>query len=420
MDRSDIDRYIEAHTAEAEALLKELGRIPAPTRQEDRRAEFVCRWLKNAGLEARIDEAKNVIAVLEPADRAAEEARAAAGPGQAGPAKKDPHAPASPMTAFLAHTDVVFPDTEPLPMTQEGSILKAPGIGDDTANLVHLMLGARWLSAHRAELRKGVLIAANACEEGLGNLDGCRAVFDRYGDRIDEFYSFDCGFGDVVCGAVGSHRCRIRVRAKGGHSYSAFGAENAIHTAARLICALYEIEPYGDAKTTFNVGTIRGGTTVNSIAETAEFLYEYRSESEEGLAFMKKKMEAVLASFRQSGHQIETELLGVRPGMGDIDRAAFEQWTDRNLERIRPYVTSVRITDRVRRGSAVPGDPYLPRKRSASTDANIPLSRGVFANTIGTVVTGNAPTRAEWADLSSIPAGLHIVLSLMETCLADS
>ena len=110
---------------------------------------------------------EDVIAVLEPADRAAEDTRAAAGPGQAGPAKKDPHAPASPMTAFLAHTDVVFPDTEPLPMTQEGSILKAPGIGDDTANLVHLMLGARWLSAHRAELRKGVLIAANACEAGL-------------------------------------------------------------------------------------------------------------------------------------------------------------------------------------------------------------------------------------------------------------
>ena len=393
MENAAIGTYVQNHTAEAVSLLKELGRIPAPTRSEDLRAAFVRDWFVRNGLPAEIDGAKNVIVCLE-----------------AG----------SPMTAYLAHTDVVFPDTEPLPMREDGPILFAPGIGDDTANLVHLMLGARYLFENRSRLKKSVLIAANACEEGLGNLDGCRALFDRFGGRIDAFYSFDCGFGQVICKAVGSHRYRVTVRAKGGHSFSAFGSENAIHTASRLICSLYEIEPYRGAKTTFNVGTISGGTTVNSIAETAEFLYEYRSESEEGLAFMKKEMETVLDRFRAAGHAVETELLGVRPGTGALDQTAFDRWTEHNIELIRPFAESFSPSAEAVRLYAEAGranERGQIRTRSASTDANIPLSRGIFANTIGTAVTCGAHTRGEWVDLTSVPAGLGIALMLMSECL---
>ena len=172
---------------------------------------------------------------------------------------------------------------------------------------------------------------------------------------------------------------------------------------------------------------IEGGTTVNSICADCSLLYEYRSETEKGLAFMKKEMESVLESFCAAGHRIETELLGVRPGTGTLDREAFEKWTDRNVSLIRPYVESCRISEGACRlyaeAGRMPADETRTRpacavrKRSASTDANIPLSRGIFANTIGTAVCGGSHTRKEWMDLASIPAGLGIALTLMEECL---
>ena len=259
-----VEAYAESCRTEQAELLRTLGRLPAPTRNEELRAEFCRDWLTSQGAEdVYIDEAKNVICAL-----GCEEGRD--------------------IIVFAAHTDIVFPDTETLPMREEAGKLYAPGIGDDTANLVNLLLAARYLIQNKTEFACGVLIVANACEEGLGNLDGIRAVFDRYGSYIRGFYSFD-GHMPMCCnGAVGSFRYRITCRTTGGHSYGDFGRPNAIHLLCGLVEELYQIEPPQSARTTFNVGRIEGGTTVNSIAQQASMLYEFRSTAQDCLEEMEE------------------------------------------------------------------------------------------------------------------------------------
>ena len=136
-----IEAYVSEHQIEAEELLLELGKIPAPSHQEEKRAEYVQQWLLSQGAEdVSIDDAKNVICRI-----GLEEYRD--------------------IVVFMAHTDIVFPDTEPLKMILEGRKLYAPGIGDDTANLVNLMMSAKYVIQNKPKLKLGFLIVANSCEE---------------------------------------------------------------------------------------------------------------------------------------------------------------------------------------------------------------------------------------------------------------
>ena len=371
MDQTTLDRitrYAETCRAEQLDLLRTLGRIPAPTRQEDLRAAFCRDWfLANGFPDVRIDAAKNVICEI-------------------GPQEGD-------LMVFAAHTDVVFPDTDPLPMREENGRLYAPGVGDDTANLVNLMLAARCLL--RSGPRRGFLIVANACEEGLGNLDGTKAIFAAYGSRIRAFCSFDCDLPRCVDGAVGSHRWRIICRTRGGHSWSDFGQPNAIEILCGLVERLYRIVPPAEARTTFNVGRFEGGSTVNSIAQEASVLYEYRSVSQTCLEIMEKRFREAVDACRDRGGELTVELLGVRPGDGPVDPAAQAAFTEQNAALIRTFWD----------GSVDLGP--------ASTDSNVPLSLGVPANTIGTVRGGLAHTREEWVDLASLTPGLKLALALM-------
>nr|MCR5181398.1 M20/M25/M40 family metallo-hydrolase [Clostridia bacterium] len=343
--KSRVGSFAETHIDEAEDLLRELGRIPAPTRYEEKRAEFIRDWLIRQGAEnVRIDSMKNVI-------------------WEAGTGDHED------VIIWAAHMDVVQPDTEAYPMSEEGRILRAPGIGDDTANLVNLLMGAKYLIENRPALDCGFVICANSCEEGLGNLDGSKELMRQYEGRVRAFYSFDCYLGQCIDRAVGSHRYRITVNVQGGHSWSNFGRASAIKIMADLIEELYGIPLPEDApgdKTTFNVGVIRGGTTVNSIPQKAEILYEYRSTSEESLSYMKGEMEKVIDGFRDRC-DVEVELLGVRPGNGDLDAAKLKEFTGLSDDVIGQY-----YDEPVWHGAA-------------STDSNIPLSKGIPANTIGTV-----------------------------------
>lgn len=371
MERERIDGFIEQHKEEAILLLQELGKIPAPSHKEDRRAAFCKKWFEEKGCrEVRIDGAQNVICMFN-CDQYED------------------------MVVLMAHTDVVFDDMEELPVRRQDNILMAPGIGDDTANLVNLMMGAAFLAEHQDQLAAGILVVANSCEEGLGNLKGCREIFNQYGNRIRAFYSFDGYMSMCTSIPVGSHRYRIQVLARGGHSYQDFGRDNAIHIAAQIIDALYRISPPKTSVTTYNVGKINGGTTVNSIAQEAVILYEYRSSSETCLQEMKEKFCAVIEKFRAQGKKVNVEILGIRPGAGEIDRQVFDRWTADNIACIREVY-----------------DGELDRSPN-STDANIPLSLGIPANTIGTVKGGGAHTREEWVDLNSIPGGMGIVLRIL-------
>lgn len=157
--KAQVEAYAEECRTEQLELLRTLGKMPAPTRKEDFRAAFCRDWLRAQGAEnVRIDSAKNVICKL-------------------GPDTEE-------LVVFAAHTDIVFPDVENLPLREEGGKLFAPGIGDDTANLVNLLMAAKYLIQKQTALEYGVLVVANACEEGLGNLDGTKALFAKYGTRI--------------------------------------------------------------------------------------------------------------------------------------------------------------------------------------------------------------------------------------------
>ncbi len=370
MTNDEIRAYAEEHYDEAVQLLKEIAVIPSPTRHEDKRAMFIQKWINNLGGNAKIDHAKNVLCKI--------------------PGKSEK------IIVFAAHTDIVFDANVPLAIKEEGNRLYCPGIGDDTANLVVLLLILKYVLQSNIQPEYTLLFAADACEEGLGNSDGTREIFRKYGDRIQEFYSFDCYLGYCISDAVGSHRYQISVKVDGGHSYRDFGRPNAIVELADLLQRLYRIVPPTEKKTTFNVGKIEGGTSVNTIAEYAEMLYEFRSPSQSCLQQMETAFWEEIQKSEKQDVQFEVKTIGIRPGTAITDTEALQKWTDRNADIIRKWYN---------------GDMYL---EANSTDANIPLSMDIPANTIGVVYGNGAHTTEEWIEPESLKPGLCIALELLQ------
>jgi len=360
--------WCRLHEQETLKLLKTLGKIPAPSHHEEKRAEFVRAWLEAQGAQnVHIDDALNVVYPIG--------------------VTKD-----NPVVVVMAHTDIVFPDTQELEMREENGKLYAPGIGDDTANLVTLLMAAKYVAQHDVQPKTGVLLVANACEEGLGNLKGSKQIMQDYAGRIVELISLDGGLKSVVNVAVGSCRMRVTIHAQGGHSFSRFGNTNAIVQMSRLVTLLYEKTPPKKAKTTYNAGVIEGGTTVNSICAECSLLYEYRSEDRDCLREMDEFFWQTIEKCRAEGMHIDVEVLGIRPCNGDVDPDRLRELTCR-MKAIMQEFTGFEIIE-----------------RSGSTDANSALALGVPAVTIGAIYGEGAHTRGEWVDLSTLPIGQKIAL----------
>lgn len=368
---SIIETFVEQNREETILLLKELAVIPAPSHHEEKRAQFCLDWLQGQGAkEAYIDEAGNVVFPYHCAGK-------------------------SRWTAFMAHMDVVFPDTVPFSVVEDRERLAVPGVGDDTANLVNLLMCIKFLiQNHLAPAGMGILFVANTCEEGLGNLKGCRAVFEQYGGGIEEMISFDCYLGVLVWRAVGSQRYKITVKTRGGHSYADFGETSAIQVIAGIVCRLYQTEVPPEGKTTYNVGIIEGGTSVNTIAESAAICYEFRSDRQSSLACMEKALWQILDSYQNQGADVQAEVLGIRPcGSGEVPPDRFQALVKRQ-SRIIEQAT---------------GKPV--ELIAGSTDANIPLSLGIPAITFGTVAGAGAHTYGEWIDKGSMAMGQKVALA---------
>lgn len=375
----EVSRYVDAHRAEAEDLLVTLGAIPAPSHHEEKRAAFVRDWLAAHGAQnVSIDSAGNVLCGIQTEEH-------------------------EDLAVFTAHTDIVFPDTETIRIVKKDGRLYAPGIGDDTACLVSLLMAAAYLLEKKPPLATGVLIAADACEEGLGNCAGCWEIMRTCGSRVKSFCSFDTYLGRLISRAVGSYRYRVTVKTPGGHSWRDSGNKNAIAVLSQIIGQMYVIPVPEGGRTTRNVGTVEGGSTVNSIAESASMLCEFRSTDRENLDFMQSRFREILERFdAQEDVQVQTEVIGVRPCSGDVDPAALDACTQANRDVIRTFYDG-------------PLD-----EQAGSTDANIPLSMGIAANTIGTIGGGLSHTREEWIDLSSLPVGGKITLGcILQTVLKD-
>ncbi|MBP0980280.1 MAG: M20/M25/M40 family metallo-hydrolase, partial [Oscillospiraceae bacterium] len=313
----------------------ELAQVPAPSNKEEKRAA----WVKNffdslGGTQSYIDDALNVVLPLncEGCDE---------------------------ITVFMAHMDVVFPDETPLPLEVRDGKVFCPGICDDTANLTTLLLMAKYILENNLSARKGILLVANTGEEGLGNLKGVRALMDKFGSRVKEFITFDGPGTNIINRAVGSHRYQVEIDTEGGHSYSRFWNRNAIAYLASLIDTLYTMKVPTRGKTTYNVGIISGGTSVNTIAQHAEMLYEYRSDDREDLAEMEAHFKAALDFYRTKGIQVKCTLVGDRPCGAPVDEEKHNALIARADAALRTY-----------RG-------VEPKLGAASTDCNIPLSMGI-------------------------------------------
>lgn len=375
----EFQAYLKNSYDQLLSLTYALCAVPAPSHHEEARAAFCLKWLEENGLQgAFIDKALNVV----------------------WPYRLDEH---DRMLVMMAHTDTVFPDAEPFAVKVEGDRAFCPGIGDDTVNVAMLMLLMRYVSRTAPRTECGLLFVLNSCEEGLGNLKGVRQIFADYGSRVREFITLDGDCDVIVNQAVGSTRYRISLDTEGGHSFGAFGNRNAIERMARLVSRLYDVKmpERPGAKTTYNVGVISGGTSVNTIAQHAEMLYEYRSSSRECLEEMKRSFEAIIEKTRPECLRLEVEVLGERPCAAEIDPAAGQALLSRAQEAIQTVAHL---------------DASL---RSGSTDCNIPLSLGIPAICFGASTGKGAHTYQEYIDLTRLPAAYEIVARTLNTYFID-
>lgn len=342
-------------------LLEKLCRIPAPSGYEDRRTAFITDWLqKEARIPSSTDSAKNVLVFFGP--------RAAGG-------KK--------LTLLTAHTDTVFPDMEPMPLVRDEHRISCPGVGDNTACVAILML---YLKYRKGELEASpvpLLFAFNTCEEGLGNLKGIRRLLEDYAEQIREVTAFDGGVKGICNQAVGSLRYQVTIRTRGGHSFNDFGNASAVEAMTDLIQRIYRLPVPDNGKNTYNVGTIQGGTSVNSIPQSCTCLLEYRSDCRESLSIMKENFRQMVQRFQQqrSGIHLEMSLIGERPCSGKVDPAALSSLTRRASASIK----------------AIAGT--TPTIGSGSTDCNIPLSLGIPAICFGGLLGDGVHTREEYVQI---------------------
>ncbi len=353
--------------------LKELCFIPAPSHFEQERAEYCKRWLEQYGAKGvYIDDALNVIYPIN-CDKSDK------------------------ITVFAAHTDTVFPDREPMPYFEDEEKVHCPGCADDTASVVSLLLAAKFYTENNISPENGIMFVCNSCEEGLGNLKGTRKLFEDFKGRIDSFITLDSNLNVVADHSVGSHRYELTVLTEGGHSFGKFGNKNAIAELCKIVNEIYKIKvPAKEGtKTTYNVGTIEGGTSVNTIAQSAKMLCEYRSDDKECLDFMQAEFKRIFDEAAKST-EIKVEVVGERPcsitAKSEIDK----------LKQIIIPIIEETINEKV-------------ICQSSSTDCNIPLALGVKALCIGSNNHAGQHTREEWVDKESIVTGTVITI---KSCLA--
>jgi di/tripeptidase len=270
-------------------------------------------------------------------------------------------------------------------------------LGDNSTGVAGILWLAQTLRDFDLRPAADLWLAANVGEEGLGDLRGMRAVVEHFGDEPTYIVVEGGLYGQISHQAIGVRRFRIQVNAPGGHSWGSFGNASAIHELGQLIVRLSQMTVPAEPKTTFNVGVIEGGTTINSIAQAAHLLLDLRSEDEAELARLVQTVEKIVAKAnggkngRADGVTVTMELIGNRPA-GRIARdTPLVQWATAALHQM--GCNEVR---------------YI----AGSTDANIPLSRGVTAVCIGLTQSGNAHRLDEYMDPTYLPQGLGQLLLL--------
>jgi tripeptide aminopeptidase len=339
-----------------------IQQIPAPTFQEEKRAAFVRDQFQAEGLaDVSIDPTGNVYARLP-------------GDGKGRP------------LMVTAHLDTVFPMGTPLEATREPDRIAAPGIGDNSLGVAGLF-GLVWALRQQDlyPLPVDVWLVANVCEEGLGDLRGMKAVVDRFGDGPAAYIVLEgMSLGRVYHRGLGVQRYRVTVRTPGGHSWVDYGSPSAIHELASLVTRLNALALPEQPRTTLNVGIIQGGTSVNTIAAEAHLELDLRSEEVGALAELIEQVKHLIDTSNQTFVEVSADLIGQRPA-GEIS----------------PDAPLVRLAI-----SCLEVQGLQPVLNNGSTDANIPLSRGLPAICIGLSTGGGAHTAGEYILTQPLSQGL--------------
>ena len=353
---------IKADDERTFAEQKRITEIPAPPFKEKVRAEYYQKRMQELGFkDTAIDSEGNVIAL-----------RKGTGGGR-------------PKLVVSAHLDTVFPEGTDVTVKDKDGAVVAPGIGDDSRGLAAMLSLIKVMNENQIATVGDIMFVGTVGEEELGNLRGVKALFRDHTD-IDGFISIDgLGITRVVNQATGSHRYEFTFKGPGGHSFQEFGLPSATHAMGRAIAKISELQPPSDPKTTFTVGTVTGGTSVNAIAAEARMAVDMRSNSTDELLKLEARLldlvkEAVAdenARWKSDKMTVETKLIGDRPaGIVPMD-SPIVQATQRAV-------------------SAVTRGPR-PTFAGSSTNSNIAMSLGIPAVTIGGGGEGgNWHSRNEW------------------------
>ena len=358
-------------TDDVAQLAIDIQQIPAPTFSERKRASFVRQQFEAVGLQRVEEDHLGNVFGCWPSEVGAD----------------------YPPLVVSAHTDTVFPADTNLAIRRENGVIHGPGIGDNSMGVAGIIAIAEKMIAAELSPMTDIWFAANVGEEGLGDLLGMRAVVDRFGDEAQYIVVEGGLYGRICHQAIGVRRYRIEVQADGGHSWGNFGRPSAIHELARLITDIDEIAVPASPKTTYNVGIIEGGTSINTIAQSASLLLDMRSEDGRSLTQLERAVDEVVARGRErKGISISQKLIGDRPAGEVSSSSPLVSWAKEALE----YVGCQRIE-------------FL----AGSTDANVPLSRAVPAVCIGLAESGNSHRLDEFVDLERLPLGLGQLLLLV-------
>ena len=358
----DYDRFVRE--------LITLTEIPAPPFKETARAAAFLQMLRASGLsDVETDAEGNVMGVRRGTDRT--------------------------MLAVLAHLDTVFPEGTDVHVKRDGTKLRAPGVGDDTRGLALMLTMIRAMDAAHMQTPHDILFVGNVGEEGEGDLRGAKYLLlkGKYRDRIKSFISIDGGDqGNITNGALGSKRYRVTFNGPGGHSYGAFGIVSPAFAMGEAIAKFSRITVPAAPKTTFNVGVVNGGTSVNSIPTEMSMDVDMRSESPDALNKLVADFQAVVReavaqenaarSTKEGKVEADVKLIGDRPsGETPVNSPLVQSAT--------AVLKSFGLT---------------PRYGISSTDSNIPISLGLPAITIGRGPSERSHALDEWTDVEKTSA----------------
>jgi tripeptide aminopeptidase len=339
---------LKADDDTAFAEQKRITEIPAPPYKEKVRAEYFLKRMQELGFkDASIDAEGNVIAL-----------RKGTGGGR-------------PKLVVSAHLDTVFPEGTDVAVKEKDGVILAPGIGDDSRGLAALLSLIKSINANDISTVGDILFVGTVGEEELGNLRGVKALFRDHAD-IDGFISIDgLGYNRVVNQATGSHRYEMTFKGPGGHSFQEFGLPSAIHAMGRAIAKISDLQTPSDPKTTFTVGTVSGGTSVNAIASEARMSVDMRSNSTEELLKLEARLLDLVkeaakeenARWNSDKLSVEIKLIGDRPaGIVALDSPIVQA----SQRAVTVLTRAPRVTF-----------------AGSSTDSNLAMSLGIPAVTIG-------------------------------------